>query len=34
MSAAVPLLAVDRLSVNFGPTRVVDRVSFEVAAAE
>ena len=30
----VPLLAVDKLCVNFGPSRVVDRVSFEVAAGE
>ena len=31
---ALPLLAVDRLCVNFGPSRVVDRVSFEIAAGE
>ena len=29
-----PLLAVDKLCVNFGPSRVVDRVSFEIAAGE
>ena len=34
MTAAAPLLAVDRLSVNFATSRVVDRVSFEVAAGE
>jgi microcin C transport system ATP-binding protein len=28
------LLAVDKLCVNFGPSRVVDRVSFEIAAGE
>ena len=34
MTAAAPLLAVDRLSVNFATSRVVDHVSFEVAAGE
>ena len=29
-----PLLAIDRLCVNFGPSRVVDHVSFSVAAGE
>ncbi len=31
---AIPLLAVDRLCVNFGPARVVDSVSFAVDAGE
>ena len=31
---AAPLLAVDQLCVNFGPSRVVDHVSFDVAAGE
>ena len=31
---ATPLLAIDRLCVNFGPSRVVDNVSFELAAGE
>ena len=34
MPAATPLLAVDHLSVNFGPARVVDEVSFRIAAGE
>jgi len=34
MTTPAPLLAVDGLCVNFGPSRVVDRVSFEVAAGE
>ena len=34
MSAVAPLLSVDRLSVNFATSRVVDRVSFDVAAGE
>ena len=29
-----PLLSVDRLCVNFGPSRVVDRISFDVDAGE
>ena len=28
------LLEIDRLCVNFGPSRVVDHVSFDVAAGE
>ncbi|MCC7328314.1 MAG: ABC transporter ATP-binding protein [Burkholderiales bacterium] len=31
---AAPLLSVDRLCVNFGPSRVVDRISFDVDAGE
>jgi microcin C transport system ATP-binding protein len=31
---AAPLLEIDRLCVNFGASRVVDRVSFNVAAGE
>ncbi len=34
MSAPVPLLEVRDLSVNFGPSRVVDRVSFQVSRGE
>jgi len=34
MNAAVPLLAVEHLGVNFGPSRVVDDVSFHIAAGE
>jgi microcin C transport system ATP-binding protein len=34
MTTPAPLLAVDNLCVNFGPSQVVDRVSFEVAAGE
>jgi len=34
MNAAVPLLAVEHLGVNFGPSRVVDGVSFHIAAGE
>jgi microcin C transport system ATP-binding protein len=33
-SAAQPLLAVDELCVDFGPARVVDRVSFAIDAGE
>ena len=29
-----PLLSIDRLCVNFGPSRVVDRISFDVDAGE
>jgi microcin C transport system ATP-binding protein len=31
---SAPLLSVDRLCVNFGPSRVVDRISFDVDAGE
>jgi ABC-type glutathione transport system ATPase component len=34
MSAAPPLLEVDRLTVRFGPSTVVDDVSFSIAAGE
>ena len=34
MTRPTPLLAVDALCVNFGPSRVVDDVSFDVAAGE
>ena len=34
MTKQAPLLAVDALCVNFGPSRVVDGVSFDVAAGE
>ena len=32
--SAPPLLSVDRLCVNFGPSRVVDHVSFDISAHE
>jgi microcin C transport system ATP-binding protein len=32
--ASPPLLAIDRLTVRFGPSRVVDDVSFQIAAGE
>jgi len=31
---STPLLSVDKLCVNFGPSRVVDHVSFDIAAGE
>jgi microcin C transport system ATP-binding protein len=34
MDASAPLLVVDNLCVNFGPSRVVDHVSFKVEAGE
>jgi len=34
VTATSPLLSVDRLCVNFGPSRVVDRISFDVDAGE
>jgi microcin C transport system ATP-binding protein len=34
MNDKTPLLAVDRLCVNFGPSRVVDQVSFTIDAGE
>ena len=33
-TAAVPLLAVEQLCVDFGPSRVVDHVSFTIDAGE
>jgi len=32
--SAVPLLEIDGLSVRFGATTVVDRISFSIAAGE
>ncbi len=34
MATSTPLLAIENLSVNFGPSRVVDRVSFEIGKHE
>jgi microcin C transport system ATP-binding protein len=34
MTSATPLLAVDRLSVSFGPSKVIDAVSFAIEPGE